>query len=62
MFVFLVKRFLGRGPEWREAKEAVLCPLIIIILISYYYILLLNYQIINYGEPSLLKPESELSK
>jgi hypothetical protein len=43
MFVFLVKRVPGRGPELREPNKAVLCLLIIIISISYYYILLLNY-------------------
>jgi hypothetical protein len=43
MFIFLVKRVPGQGPEQRELNKAVVCPLIIIILISYYYILLLNY-------------------
>jgi hypothetical protein len=33
VFVFL--RVLDRGPEQRESKLTVLCPLIIIILISY---------------------------
>ncbi len=49
----------GRGPVQRKPNEAVLCLLIIIILISYYYILSLNYLIINYGEPSQPKPETE---
>jgi hypothetical protein len=59
-FCFFVKRVPGRGPEWREPNKAVLCPLIIIILHSYYYILLLNYKIINHGEPSQSGPETEL--
>jgi hypothetical protein len=33
--IFLVEQVLGRGPEQRESKETVLCPLVIIILISY---------------------------
>ncbi len=57
---FLVKRVLGRGPERREPNEAVLCLLIIIVLISSYYILLLNFLMINYGEPSQPKLETEL--
>jgi hypothetical protein len=32
---FGIKRVLERGPEQRESKLTVLCPLIIIILISY---------------------------
>jgi hypothetical protein len=31
---FYLKRVLDRGPEHRESKMTVLCPLIIIILIS----------------------------
>jgi hypothetical protein len=46
------------GPEQRESKLTVLCPLIIIILIS--YIIIYFHQIINYGEPSQLKLEMEL--
>ncbi len=41
LFVFLVNRAPGRGPEQREPNKAVLCPLIIIILISYIIIKLL---------------------
>ncbi len=40
---FLFKRVLNQGPEWKESKLTVLCPLIIIILISYiiiYYIII----------------------
>jgi hypothetical protein len=40
---FWFKRVLDRGPEQRESKMTVLCPLIIIILISYiiiYYIII----------------------
>ncbi len=39
---FWFKRVLSRGPEQRESKLTVLCPLIIIILISYiiYYIII----------------------
>ncbi len=47
---FWFKRVLDRGPELRESKLTVLCPLIIITLISYIII----YLIINYGEPSQL--------
>jgi hypothetical protein len=54
-----VKRVAGRGPEQRKPNKAVLCPLIIIILIS--YIIINYYSIINYGEPSQLKPEMELA-
>ncbi len=46
---FLFKRVLDQGPEQRESKMTVLCPLIIIILISYiiiYYIII--YYIIIY--------------
>jgi hypothetical protein len=32
---FWFKQVLDRGPEQRESKLTVLCPLIIIILISY---------------------------
>ncbi len=34
MFFFWLKRVLDQGPEQRESKMTVLCPLIIIILIS----------------------------
>ncbi len=36
---FGFKRVLDRGPEQRESKLTVLCPLIIMILISYIIIL-----------------------
>ncbi len=42
-FFILFKRVLDRGPEQRESKMTVLCPLIIIILIGYiiiYYIII----------------------
>ncbi len=51
---FWFKRVLDRGPEQRESKLSVLCLLITIILIS--------YKMINYGEPSQPKLETELSK
>ncbi len=53
---FLFKRVLDQGPERRESKLTVLCPLIIIILNSYTIV----YYIINYGEPSQPKRETEL--
>jgi hypothetical protein len=39
---FWFKQVLGRGPEQRESKLTVLCPLIIILLIDYiiYYIII----------------------
>ena len=63
--LFWFKRVLDRGPEQRESKMTVLCPLIIIILISYIIVSfiimkLLNYYIIYYGEPSQPKLETEL--
>jgi hypothetical protein len=54
---FWFKRVLDWGPEQRESKMTVLCPLIITILISYIII----YYIINYGEPSQPKLEKELN-
>ncbi len=44
MIVFWFKQVLDRGPEQRESKMTVLCPLIIIIFISYiiiYYIIII---------------------
>ncbi len=56
--IFLVKQVPGQGPEQRESKKTILYPQIIIILIS--YVIMHYYQIINYGEPSQPKPETEL--
>jgi hypothetical protein len=55
---YWLMRVPDRGPEQRESNLTVLCPLIIIILIS--YIILYYDKIINYGEPSQPKPETEL--
>jgi hypothetical protein len=41
MFVYLVNRVPGQGPEQRESEKTVLYPQIIIILISYIIIKLL---------------------
>ncbi len=62
IFIFGFKRVLDWGPEQRESKLIVLSPLIIIILISYIiiYYIIIKLIIINYGEPSQLKLETEL--
>ncbi len=56
LIFFWFKQVLDQGPEQRESKMTVLCLLIIIILISY----IIVYYIINYGEPSQPKPETDL--
>ncbi len=51
-FFFWLKQVLDRGPEQRESKLTVLCPLIIIILISYiiiYYIIIKLWRTIPAG-------------
>ncbi len=62
IFVFLVKRVPGQGPEQRESDKTVLYLLIVIVtLITYiiiYFIKLLTYSL--KGEPSLPKTETEL--
>ncbi len=58
---FWFKQVLDQGPEQRESKLTILCPLIIAILISYiiiYYIIIKLLIIEDHPQP---KPEMELS-
>ncbi len=57
-----MKWVLDQGPEQRESKMTVICLLIIIILISLIIIYYINIKLLNYGEPSQPKLETEQKK
>ncbi len=45
---FLFKRVLDRGPEQRESKLTVLCPLIYTVLVSYIMIYYIIIKLLDY--------------